>query len=241
MRALGQTGLAAGAALVQLAADAGASENARWSAIVLLGEMRYAPGVGDLVRLQATETKLRAALDRTLQAITGLELDEDGGSGQKALDSSGFAPAPELAAPLALATAEAKLALVQEALADVAMALSWEPPGYVYVRRTVAGGRKQQILISFEPDVRTGQESVLFYTECGLATPAVADAIARRNLTTRFGEFRVEKGDAGTEKVAFRYWLARNRVSASAVREVVLSMTEEADALEFELHGTDTV
>jgi HEAT repeat protein len=247
--ALAAAGPAAAAEpVLALVQDSDASENTRWAALAILADWKYAPANPVLLELLRNDPHLRGEACRTLQAITGMEIGEDAVAWNRFLNGASAADvaadAAEAAGKAATAAAGGKvdLALIREALAGVAEEISWEEPGYAYIRCPCDGGRKQQVVVCFQTDPRTGDPTVLAYTESGEAVPGAADALQRRNATVRFGAvFRLEKNSEGREVVACRCSVPRSQARPELLREIILHLAHEADSLENELHGTDVM
>ncbi len=237
---------AAAEPLLALAQDADASENARWAALDLLAGWKYAPAAPVFLALLRDDPRLRGEACRALRAVTGKEIGEDAGAWERFLNGP---PADEAAADSAAdetqgtgTTGGEDFALVRTAMAGVAEELSWEDPGYAYVRCSCGGGRKQQVVVCFQTDPRTGEGTVTAYTESGTAAPAAADAIGRRNATIRYGAaFSIEKKDDGQEVIACRCAIPRSQARPDLLREILLHVAHEADSLEDELHTADVM
>ena len=235
----------AAATVLDLACNGEAGENARWAAIALLAEWRHAPASPVLLDILRNEPRLRGEACRALQAITGRDIGEDAagwerflsGAEAQATADGAAGVAAELAATSA-ARDNADFLLIQEAMKGVAQELSWEAPGYAYVRCSCPNNRKQQVVVCFQND--PGGSTVVAYTESGIATATAGEAISRRNATLQHGAmFRLEKNSAGQQVVACRCSVPRSQARPELLREIILHLAHEADSLEDELHGAD--
>ena len=236
---LEKLGPAAAEPLLGFLGQPGAGENARWVAIDLLGQFRCAAAVPVLLDILRSEVNLRSKAGQALQAITGRELGEDVDAWSAALgstDTQAAAPAAVISGP-----DNAEFRLVREAVGDLVLELTWEEPGYVYLRCQTEGSRKQQLVITFETDPRTAERNACLYTECGPVTPAADGMITRRNVTVRYGEFSIEKDADGKSKVVLRARIPMKRVNPELLRDAIMRMAQEADSFEYELHQTDRV
>jgi len=236
-RELEKMGSAAAEPLLRFLGQPGLGENARWVAIDLLGQLRCTAAAPALLDILRNEVNLRNKAGQALQAITGLELGEDVDAWVAVLrpaEVRATAPAAVISGP-----DNAEFRLVREAVADLVLELTWEEPGYVYLRCRTEDGRGQQLVITFETDPRTAERNACIYTECGPATPAADGMITRRNVTVRYGEFGIEKDADGKSKVVLRARIPMKRVNPELLRDAVGRMAQEADSFEYELHQTD--
>ena len=233
-------------AVVELVRNGEAKENARWAGISLLAEWRYAPANPVLLEILKNEPRLRGEACRALQAITGRDIGEDtlgwerflNGAEAQATADGAAGVAAELAATSA-ARDNVDFQLIQEAMKGTAQEISWEAPGYAYVRCPCPEGRKQQVVICFQNDP-AGDSTVVAYTESGTVTPAATDAISRRNATIQHGAmFRIEKNAEGQPVVSCRCAVPRSQARPELLREIIIHIAHEADSLESELHGVD--
>lgn len=233
-------------AVMELVRNAEASENTRWAAISLLAEWKHAPANLLLLEILRNEPRLRGEACRALQAITGRDIGEDAVGWERFLSGAEAQATADGAAGVAAELAASDAArdnldfrLIQEAMKGVAPEISWEAPGYAYVRCLCPDGRKQQVVVCFQNDP-AGGSTVVAYTESGTVTPAAADAITRRNASIQHGAmFRVEKNAEGQPVVSCRCSVPRSQARPELLREIILHLAHEADALEYELHGVD--
>ncbi len=245
--ALVKIGPAAAEPAMRLAQNPDAAENARWAAITLLAEWKHAPAVPVLLAILKAEPHLRGEACRALQILTGREIGEDTAAWERFLNGDEARDDAAAAGGVADAKAAASavrddvdFSLIREAMQGVAQEVSWEAPGYAYIRCPCAGGRKQQVVACFQTDPRTGDPTVMVYTESGSATPAATDAISRRNATVRHGAaFCIEKKEGGEAVIACRCSIPRSQARPELLREIILHVAHEADALEEELHAAD--
>jgi hypothetical protein len=234
--ALRGAGAAAVGPLLTVLQNRSAPENVRWVALTLLGECRCDEAVPVLIQIARDELGLRGEAIRALRAITGKDLGDAPDEWAAALSET----AGEPAAPAPAGTAA--LAMVREALGDVATELTWEDSGYVYLRIPLREGRKQQMIVMFDDAVAGGTvPGATVYTECGPATPQAIDIIPRRNMTLSYGRFEVEPDGGGKQKVVMRERIPADRLYKELLRAIVLGMAREADTLEFELTQGDRI
>jgi hypothetical protein len=242
-RELAGLGAAAVPALLELLADTGAPENVRWSAITLLETLRCTDAVPVLQDLCRQDRGLRGAAARALTAIAGPESVPDFA---KATDfSSGMsdemAELVDEVGEMGEDTDAKRLRLFRRAVGDDATELAWEEEGEtLYIRMPLAEGRKQQLLVLFGEEDSDGNRLVTFHTRCGAATPEARSVITRRNVTVRYGVFSVRE-EEGEEQVVMEVTVAESSLDEDRVRDIVMSMAQEADGLEFELNHSDHI
>lgn len=244
-RELAQIGAAAAPALLQALQDQEAPENARWSALSLLAQWRHEPAVPVLVKLVASDPHLRGDAVRALREITGQDIGEDAAAWAAAVAPGAAAATATDAQPAegteADTAAPDMIDLFRNAVGDVATKLSWEEPGYVYLRLPLPEGRKQQLLVTFDETDAEGRGLATLYTECGPASPAAQATIQRRNDTARHGRFEIDTDEEGEAKVVMRTRLPVTELKVAELRDIILSMAADADALEFELTDSDHI
>lgn len=242
-RLLRQLGRQPAEKLLTVLDDEDAVPNKRWAAIGLLADCRYEPAVPALLRIMKSDGTLNGDAYRALRTITGHDIGEDVAAWEHAL--SGGAPpdgdAPGDTPPQGPDEDSPELNLVREALGDVATKLSWEEPGYAYLRLPIGTDRKQQVIVTFDEVDKDGNPLASVYTECGPATNEAQEATSRRNVTLAYGRFAVEE-DEGAEKVVMRHYERLERLTPALLRDIVLAMAREADNLECELtQGGDRI
>ncbi|MBN2448916.1 MAG: hypothetical protein JXR77_00920 [Lentisphaeria bacterium] len=245
-RALQQLGAdVAGARVAALVTDPSLPENSRWAAIMLVRAWAYASACGDLLQVVRTHPGLRGSAVSALQTITGLDIGEDEEEWERALaDVNGYRAAHLQTGADAEEqgdTAAEHVELFRKALADIATEMSWEEEGYLYLRVPLEGGRKQQLVVTFNAVSKGGQPLTTIYTECGQPTASVLDTITRRNVTAKYGKFLVEKSEEGPDKVVMRETVPSHRLNLELAREIVLAIAMEADSLELEMTGADHI
>ena len=245
-RRLAEIGPEVASRVLEVARDGNAPVNARWAALALLGEWKYKPAAFVLLQFLTGDLQLCGEAVRALQAITGLDIGEDAEAWNRAL--TGGAPAADagtqlasVSAPAATDLAAEVLKLFRAAVCDVATELTWEPPGYLYLRIPLEGARKQQILVTLDAKDAAGETLATFYTECGAPTPQALQVISRKNLTVVHGKFVVDTEEDGTRKVLMRYTVPFRKLSPELTREIVLGMAQEGDALEYEIGQSDRI
>lgn len=235
-RALGALGPDACAdALLRVAADPDATENARWGALDLLARFAHAPALPLCVNLLRHDPRLHGAALDTLRRISGADPGDDPDAWDRYLAGGGQAAAAGDIAP--------ELALAREALSGDPVDISWEAPGYLHLQVKFNTGRHQQLVITFAKDPRAGEPAALFYTECGATTEIarLRDLIARRNVTLRHGRFFLDPASHGATKVSLRQTVPKRDLTSGVFRDLVFDLTREADSFEAELTGGDRI
>jgi hypothetical protein len=242
---LARYGPAAAEQILPLILDSAQPENTRWAAIMVVKTWRHAPAVPLLMEVLRTHAGLRGAAIQALEAITGLSIGDVPDEWDRAL-ADPEAYRREHQEPEALSTPEAGgepdgCRLFRHALGSSASETTWEPEGFLYLRIPLAGGRKQQVLVTFSELDASGRPLATIYTECGPLQPEAVESIGRRNVTARYGKFQVEKDEQGVDKVVMRETVPLQRLTPKLARDIVLSMAAEADSLEQEMSGSDHI
>lgn len=240
-------GSVAAGRLLPLLTDSTQPENLRWAVLSLMVAWQHVPAAPTILEVARTDRGLYGEALHALERITGLQLGEDLEEWQKAVfDPTAYAAQQAVAAhPTTEEEKEEEQEeegynLFKRALADHASEFKWEEEGYLYMRFELAGGRKQQMVVTFRGTDPSGHPLVTIYTECGHPTPEVMSLITRRNVTTKYGRFVLE-GTGDTEKVVMRENIPMNRLTEELVRDVVMTMATEADSLENELTHADHI
>ena len=232
--------------LLLVLGDASLPENMRWSVLALLVAWKHLPAAGAILEVAREDRGLHSEAFRALSAITGLEIGEDADEWEKAL--------ADPAAYAAQAAAERRLEeeaeeedpekagynLLRRAVGSVASEFKWEEEGYLYMRFPLPGGRKQQMIATFQAAAADGNPMTTLYTECGAATPGAAELISRRNVTAKYGQFVLD-GEPGEQKVVMRHVAPTGELTEQLAHDILLSMAFEADSMENELGQCDRI
>jgi len=241
---LRRAGNAAVACLLPALSDNDAPTNMRWAVITLLGDCRSSEAIEPLIEIVRTDLGLRGEAVRALQLITGADYGEDIEQWQafrrgeiSATDDNDTM----LMGPTQNLDFAALQATIEQALAPLAQQLSWEDPGYAHLVMPISGGRKHQLLISFEQNDASNQAMACFYTECGVAAANTQAMLSQRSGDLDYGQFGIESDDTGCRKIIMRHTLAITDFTADNIREIATAMTRDADSLEAELHQTDQI
>lgn len=244
-RQLERCGPEAAEQVLPLLSDAAQPENVRWAAIMVVKAWAYAPAAPLLLDVARTHSGLRGTAIQALETLTGLDIGESPEEWEHALaNPEAYRREHQETPALALADLGGEpdgCRLFRQALGDLATEITWEEDAYLYLRMPLAGGRKQQIVVTFGELDATGKPLTTMYTECGTLRPEFVDSIARRNVTARYGKFYTQKDEKGDEIVVMRETVPAQRLTPKLARDIVLSIAAEADSLEFEMTGADHI
>jgi len=240
--ALAQHGADAAPLLLEALSNRNNPTNMRWAAVTLLAACRYTDACPVLIEIMREDLNLRGEAWRALETITErTDVGDDPDGWERALDVADVPAEEETPEPEEDASETEVFQLVRRSLAAHATKISWEEEGYAYVRLALPGGRKQQILISFDQTDADDNPLACIYTECGPDTPNAEQAIYRRNVTLQYGKFTVEKDADGVGKIVVRHLAPLAGLTAEILREVVFVIAREADNLEYELTQSDRI
>ena len=231
--------------LLPLLTDSTLAENMRWSALSLFVAWKYAPATEAILEVARTDRGLHSEAFRALERITGLTIGEDADEWEKALADPASYVAQGAVEKLFEEGDEkeeenAGYNLLRRAVGSIASEFRWEDEGYLYMRFELPGGRKQQMIATFEETDPSGNPLTTIYTECGPANPQIKELINRRNVTVKHGKFVLD-GDGDEQKVVMRELIPTSRLTEDLAHEVLLSMAADADALENELTHADHI
>ncbi|MEY4568053.1 MAG: hypothetical protein RLY14_3023 [Planctomycetota bacterium] len=101
--------------------------------------------------------------------------------------------------------------------------------------------RKQTVHITFGREDQEGHDLVCFWSPCGPASPKNAVALLRFNNQTLHGAFAFQQSSSGTEIVVLRANLLADTTDALEVLRVVSALAWQADEVEEQLLGEDTL
>lgn len=101
--------------------------------------------------------------------------------------------------------------------------------------------RKQTVYATFGRKDQEGHDLVCFWSPCGPASPKNAVTLLRFNNQTLHGAFAFQQSSSGSEMVVLRANLLADTTDALEVLRVVSALAWQADEVEEQLLGEDTL
>lgn len=222
--------------LLKLVADRERPTNMRWAAITLLAEAKSEDACPELVRIMKEEQNLRPDAMRALQEITGRDdVGVEPDDWEKVIRGESLEQGTQ-----EQLTDDEAVAFARSALEDSQVQVS-EEDGYVRLDVPLEADRHHQLLLSFDEVDARGRQLATFYSECGKASKEAQDIIYRHNVTMPYGAFTIDRNADDVRSVVMRYRVATEDLGPQDFYSIVESMAREADAVEFELSGSDQI
>ncbi len=254
--------------LMQLLQDKEQKTNARWAAIRILADIGHQPAEQPIFEVARESENLCGEACRALKTITGKEFGEDLEKWQAYLN--GEAPPEEDAADvqeeaegespdqeqdatetedssgetLTLTTVppeQDEYELIKNALASETKEIAWEEENYIHVHLAVTNERSHQLIISFAQQEENNQRIVAFYTRCGRDKGDTDELISYCNNRLTYGQAYIETEEEGEHILAVWNTTFAENLTADKVRQIVVTLAKEADAIEAELTNKDRI
>ena len=209
--------------------------NMKWALMTVLETHRCTEAVPLLVDLLRDEPVLMDEASRALKALTGRDAGEDADQWTAALGAPGSTNED---------TREGEnqsMVFVRDALQDEDADITWDEEQACVYTEIHFEERRQQVIISFGSEDALGQRCAQLYTECGTIGPEWRDEILARSALLRYGSFALEEGADGAFRVTMQHFLPEADLAPADLRDAIVVIAHDADALEHEITGEDRI
>jgi hypothetical protein len=205
------------------------SENVRWSAADLLGDLGAKDAVPKLIE-ELDDVDVRGAAAGALSKITRQNFGEDRKAWEQWAASSGMAgDDPQ-------AEAESDADLVRKAVYNTNIAATESGPGYVLC--VPMGDRHQDVTVNFGAQSSDGAALVVVYTRCGPANAKHYEWALRQNVKMAAGAIAIADIEGKPNFVVVDV-LSRATVTARILVDSVQRVARKGDKLEAALTKAD--
>jgi hypothetical protein len=224
------------------------NEGVRWSAAKTLGEIGDESAVDALIEALGMPSLAPTAAE-SLQAITGKSFGTSSDAwrrwrqtGEEPESTAGLTPSYAAGDVEENVSAEglSDEEIVRRVLRGLPNARAHPISGGTQVEIPLEGGRRQNLVITFDSRDAEGKPLVCVYTECGPAHPTKYDTVFRYNLSLPYGSVAVRDVD-GHPMFVMMHTTARQSLDIAVLRRALLAIAKQADALEYELTRKDVI